>query len=389
MGLFFTPHQAKAQTELDERAVISFTEGLGFFDPDSLFGVNIRFRMQNRMAMNTVSAGDFSPASFDAQVRRLRLRFDGYMGKTDFTYYLQLSFSRGDQDWDNTGFPGVVRDAMVFYTFSPKFYMGFGQGKLPGNRQRVVSSGSLQFTDRSTVNALFNIDRDFGVMAYYSARREGFTYNLKTSISSGEGRNINRTDNGLAYTGRLELLPLGEFHRDGDFFEGDLFREPSPKLSLAGGTSYNHKAVRSMGQRGTYLPEEQDIISYFADVVLKYNGWALSAEYARRDVDNQLVFLQDDEPLYVLTGWGLNNQISYIFPSNYELAARYTYVQPDNTIQWYENRQEIYTLGITKYLPNHRNKLQLNISYNNNPGIVYVGENRQFWNIMFQIETGI
>jgi len=45
--------KTQAQTEVDERAVISFDKGLGFFDPDSLFGVNIRFRMQNRAAMNT------------------------------------------------------------------------------------------------------------------------------------------------------------------------------------------------------------------------------------------------------------------------------------------------------------------------------------------------
>jgi hypothetical protein len=36
-----------------------------------------------------------------------------------------------------------------------------GQTKLPGNNQRVVSSGSLEFTDRTINNSRFNIDRDF------------------------------------------------------------------------------------------------------------------------------------------------------------------------------------------------------------------------------------
>jgi hypothetical protein len=40
---------------------------------------------------------------------------------------------------------------------------GFGQTKLPGNNQRVVSSGSLEFTDRTINNSRFNIDRDFGL----------------------------------------------------------------------------------------------------------------------------------------------------------------------------------------------------------------------------------
>ena len=381
--------QSHAQTEVDERAVINFDEGLGFFDPDSVFGINIRFRMQNRVAMNTRSHTDLTPESFEANVRRLRLRFDGYLGKTNFTYYLQLSFSRGDQDWDATGFPGVVRDAMVFYTVSPRFYLGFGQGKLPGNRQRVNSSGSLQFADRSAVNSIFNIDRDFGVMGYYNNTLGQMPWRLKTAISSGEGRNITRTDNGLAYTARLELLPLGEFRKDGDFFEGDLHREPSPKISISSSVSYNHMARRTLGQRGQFMPESQDITSFFVDMIAKYNGWAMATEFAARQVNNQKIFTENNRNLYVFTGWGINSQVSYVFPSHYELAARYTYVEPGNTIKWFENRQEIYTLGVSRYFPNHRNKVQVNLSYNTNPGINYAMAALRNWNLMFQIETGI
>ncbi len=385
--LFVKP--AYSQTELDERAVISFTEGLGFFDPDSLFGVNLRFRMQNRVGMTTVSNTDLSPDEFEANVRRLRLRFDGFLGQNSFTYYLQLSFSRGDQDWDNSGFPGIVRDAMVFYTFSPSFYMGFGQGKLPGNRQRVVSSGSLQFADRSAVNAIFNVDRDFGVMAYYVSQLAGLDYRLKGAISSGEGRNITKTDSGLSYTGRIELLPLGEFLADGDFFEGDLKREPQPRISLGAGASFNHKATRTAGQRGVFTGQRQDILSSFIDLMAKYNGWALAIEYASREVNNQNIFNIDGQNIYSFTGWGLNSQLSYVFPANYEIAGRFTYIEPSKTIQWFENRQEIYTLGFSKYFPAHRNKVQLNIAYHQTPDPSYNLPAKNFWNIMFQIETGI
>ncbi|TVQ12192.1 MAG: porin [Bacteroidetes bacterium] len=378
-----------SQTELDERAVINFHEGLGFFDPDSLFGVNIRFRMQNRVGMTTVNRTNLSPQEFEANVRRLRLRFDGFLGQNNFTYYLQLSFSRGDQDWDNSGFPGIVRDAMVFYTFSPSFYIGFGQGKLPGNRQRVVSSGALQFADRSAVNAIFNIDRDFGVMAYYTSQIGGLEYRLKSAISAGEGRNITRTDDGLSYTARIELLPLGEFLSDGDFFEGDLKREPSPKISLGAGASFNHKASRTAGQRGVFTGESQDILSSFIDLMAKYNGWALAMEYAARDINNQKIFSINEQNIYSFTGWGLNSQLSYVLPGNYEIAGRYTYIEPDNTIKWYENKQEIITLGFSRYFPAHRNKVQLNISYQQTPGPSYHQSRKEFWNIMFQIETGI
>lgn len=378
-----------AQNEVDERAVINFKEGLGFFDPDSLFGVNIRFRMQNRIGMSTTDIQDLTPQEFEANVRRLRLRFDGFLGKKNLTYYIQLSFSRGDQDWDANGFPGIVRDAMVFYTFSPNFYMGFGQGKLPGNRQRVVSSGSQQFTDRSRLNALFNIDRDFGVMAYYENKIATMPFKLKGSISSGEGRNVTKTDNGLAYTCRFEWLPLGDFQKEGDFFEGDLAREQSPRVSLAYSYSFNHKAQKTLGQRGAYMPASQDIKSTFLDIMAKYRGWALAAEYAQRAVDNHSIFLVDDSPVYAYTGSGYNLQLSYLFPSRYEVAARYTYTRPNQRIRAYDYTADIYMLGLTRYWPNHRNKLQFNVSYNNQQWEMNATKDRKFLNFMVQLETGI
>ncbi len=386
-ALLFLALLATAQTEVDERAVISFDKGLGFFAPDSTFGLNLRFRIQNRIGMTTVSGSDLSPDQFEANVRRLRLRFDGFLGSSKLTYYMQLSFSRGDQDWDNTGFPGVVRDAMVFYNFNKKFYMGIGQGKLPGNRQRVTSSGQQQFADRSLVNAVFNIDRDFGLFAYYNNNVGNFFYNLKGAISSGEGRNIQRTDNGLAYTMRIELLPLGDFTRDGDFSEGDLEREVTPKLSLGASYSFNNKAIKSAGQRGQLMEEATDISTFFLDMIAKYQGWAVQAEYANRDVSRNPGLLSPLPSPYVLTGNGINTQLSYVFPSNWEVAGRYTRVNPHEELRYLEAQSDIYTLGLTRYLQKHRNKAQINFSYQKDKWEVFSAND--FFNIMFQVEIGI
>ena len=387
LAIFLFSFIAAAQTEVDERAVISFDEGLGFFDPDSAFGLNLRFRMQNRIGMTTVSGSDLSPEYFEANVRRLRLRFDGYLGSPKLTYYLQLSFSRRDQDWDNTHVPGLVRDAMVFYNFNKHFYMGFGQGKLPGNRQRVTSSGQQQFADRSLVNATFNIDRDFGIMAYYSNNTGQFFYNLKGAVSTGEGRNILGTDDGLAYTFRLELLPLGDFVNDGDFSEGDLERETSPKISLGASYSFNNKAVKSAGQRGGLLELPTDITSIFIDLIAKYQGWAWTSEFASRAVSlNHGLYNPEPSP-YVFTGNGLNTQLSYVFPSFFEIAGRYTRVNPDEELSILESQTDVYTLGLTKYISKHRNKVQLNFSYQKEQWASF--SDKDFFNVMFEVEIGI
>ena len=176
----------------------SYGKGLGITSPDSIFKLNIRFRMQNRF---TSLYNEDAEDGYEAMIRRLRLRFDGYVGDPSIIYVIQLSFSPNDvgaiEDGDNLN---IIRDAIVFYRPDDHWNIGFGQTKLPGNRQRINSSGALQLTDRSINNSRFNIDRDFGLQVYYlNELQDKFSYNIKTAISTGEGRNWTKEpDNGLA-----------------------------------------------------------------------------------------------------------------------------------------------------------------------------------------------
>ena len=45
--------------------------------------MNIRFRMQNRV---TYLKNEDENGAYDGQIRRLRLRFDGYVGNPKFLY---------------------------------------------------------------------------------------------------------------------------------------------------------------------------------------------------------------------------------------------------------------------------------------------------------------
>lgn len=387
--LSFLSFTAFTQTEVDERANISFDKGLGFHDPDSAFGLNLRFRIQNRFGIENELGNNVCADAIEARIRRLRLRIDGYAGNQRLTYYLQLSFSRDDQDWDNSKVPNIVRDAMVYYNFSDKFYLGFGQSKLPGNRQRIVSSGQLQFVDRSIVNAEFNLDRDFGIMFYYSDVVGGIDFNLKGAVSSGEGRNSIKSDNGLAYTARIEFMPLGRFANDGDFSEGDLEREQNPKLSVATGYSYNNKAIRRSGQRGAQLHEPRNIQTIFGDAMLKYNGWALSTEYMQRIVNDPFTYSDYQVPIYIFTGRGINSQLSYCFRNYWEVAGRHSWLEPENQLANYEPVRNEFTLGVTKYLYKHKVKAQFNLTYGNSEAYGEIGSEKEYINAQFQVELGI
>ncbi|ALJ04525.1 porin [Pseudalgibacter alginicilyticus] len=367
----------------------NFGKGLGITSPDSIFKLNIRFRMQNRF---TYLNNDNEENGYEAMIRRLRLRFDGYVGDPQIIYVIQLSFSPNDvgaiEDGDNLN---IIRDAIVFYRPNEHWNIGFGQTKLPGNRQRINSSGGLQLTDRSINNSSFNIDRDFGLQIYYLNEFENkFSYNIKTAVSTGEGRNWTKEpDNGLAYTGRLELFPFGAFQNNGTLFEGDIKREPKPKLMLSGVYHYNNKARRTRGTIGDELFEKRDIQSLLLDAILKYNGWAFQTAYMNRLSDNPITINPDDstESKYVFTGSGFDAQLSYIFENNYELVGRYSYQEPHENIEILTPQTNQYSLGVTKYIWEHSLKLQAEIT---NSELNYFDSSKaNNWYLRFQVEIGI
>jgi phosphate-selective porin OprO/OprP len=387
--LFINTLTAFGQAEISPSPYFTYGSGLGMISPDSLFMLNIRFRMQNRAAFTTVDENDLTIDQVEARVRRLRLRLEGFIYTPKLYYLIQLAFSRADMDYDDTGFPNVIRDAMVIYRFNEHFAIGLGQTKLPGNRQRVNSSGDLQLPDRSIVNSTFNIDRDFGAQVYYNNNIQGFHYVLRGAISSGDGRNITASDRGLAYTGRLELLPLGRFTNGGDYFEGDLVREPKPKISVGLTLTSNQDAIRTGGQLGTFLYEPRDIETRMLDFLYKHNGWSLSTEFLKRSSPNPLTQNTDGDIRYVYAGHGENYQASYLFKKNYELTGRFSRVRPDAPIQLFEEEVKQYTLGATKYIRGHRLKLQADVTYEQNHWLQGTNADLNRWQLRLQIEAGI
>ena len=384
-----TPNKINNDIKLSALPYYSFGKGLGITSPDSIFKLNIRFRMQNRASF---IANEDEPSAYEAAIRRLRLRFDGYVGDPKFTYAIQLSFAPEDvgsiEDGKNLN---IIRDAVIFYRPNAHWNIGFGQTKLPGNRQRINSSGALQLTDRSINNARFNIDRDFGLQIYYlNQKPTDFAYNIKTAVSTGEGRNWTKNpDNGLAFTSRLELFPFGVFEDDGALFEGDLKREQTPKLMLSGVYHFNNNARRTQGTLGDDLFEKRDMQSLLFDAVLKYNGWALQTAYMDRVSKNPLTFNPDDitDIKYVFTGSGYDAQLSYLFQNNYELIGRFSHQTPHEDIEVLTPKTNQYSLGLTKYIWEHALKLQAEVTKSDLNYFDNTTKNN--WYVRFQIEIGI
>ncbi|MBK9176486.1 MAG: porin [Flavobacteriales bacterium] len=383
-----TPNGLSAQNESDERALIEIHDGVTI-SKDSLFLLNLRFRMQNRIGFTTVSGEDLSVNAVEARVRRLRLRLDGFVMNDRLRYYIQLNFSRQDLDLESDVIAQPVRDAMVYYHFNENLYVGFGQSKLPGNRQRVISSGNLQFPDRSIANSAYTLDRDFGVFGYWTIPIGRQQLQVKGAVSSGDGRGALPINEGMAYTGRMEWLPLGAFANKGDYSEGDLEIETKPKLSIAGGYCYNDRATRTGGQLGPLLYEGTDITTFIADLVFKHKGWSASAEYFNRQADQPISENAEGAIRSVSVGDGFNAQLSRYFRSKYEIASRYTMVRPTSEVAQLRARTDEALLGASRYLNGHRIKLQAYVGYrwiDEQPGFDYPGNS---WALLFQVEFGI
>lgn len=374
-------------------------KGFGVVTADSLYSVKFQFRMQNRAAFVTKGLDDLAAESFEFRVRRLRLKFEGFVYDPRLTYYIQLSFSRGDMDWRgpensrNNLSPNVVRDAVIYYQPTKNLKLGFGQTKLPGNRQRVVSSGDQQFVDRSIVNATFNIDRDFGFFGHLTADY----FILRGAITSGEGRNSLGSSNGLAYTGRIELLPFGRFTGENDYVEGDHAREPTPKLSIGSTFSYNDGAVREAGQLGNDLFSPRSIRNIEVDALLKYNGWAWYNEFMERNTPSPVtVNTNTNQTRYVFVGRGYLTQLSYLFKSQIEVSARYSAIIPFELL--YDNpdfpslaEPEVNQVefGVTRYLVGHRLKVQGNVIRRTEINPLSGERSGGYWSGVFQVEIGI
>lgn len=385
-------NQTKNDNDLKLSALpyYSYGKGLGITSPDSLFQLNIRFRMQNRVTYfkNTGENG-----GYDGQIRRLRLRFDGYVGNPKFLYAIQLSFAPGDvgeiKEGENLN---IIRDAVVFYRPNKNWNISFGQTKLPGNRQRVNSSGGLQLTDRSINNARFTIDRDFGFQIHnMNEYKDSFSYNLKTAISTGEGRNATgKSDDGVAITGKMEILPFGAFTKDGTYFEGDIVREQKPKLMFSGAFQQNNNAQRTQGQLVNDLFETRTMKSVLLDAMFKYRGWSAMTSYMSRTTNRNAITINPNnssETNYAYIGNGFDYQLSYNTVANYEIIGRYSIQKVGDDIKTLTPNSKQYSIGLTKYIMEHAFKLQTELTFDTLD--YFNGTYRNNWYFRFQMEIGI
>ena len=364
---FFTFFLLSAQ----ETPAPKFGKGLfNLVGQDSSWTMKVGARFQF-LATSLMQDGESPETSF--LIRRARLKFDGFAVSPKLEYKLELGLSNRDMSGvsaftGNT--PLYVMDAVLKYNFYQNFELWVGQTKLPGNRERVISSANMQQVDRSILNSRFNIDRDIGFqLRHHFTISDHFVVKEIFALSQGEGRNV-VTGNlgGHQYTGRIELLPMGNFAGNGDYSASDLKREQTPKLAIGVTYDHNNNAVRNRSNQGSYMTTdngfyETNINTLFIDAMFKYKGVSLMAEYADRDAKDPIAKNSDgtETGAIVQVGTGLNIQSGYLFKNNWEVSGRYSTVELDKAITGVDPERQ-YTLGLSKFIVGHSLKVQTDVS---------------------------
>jgi phosphate-selective porin OprO/OprP len=318
-------------------------------------------------------------------IRRARLKFGGFAFSPKLKYKVELGLSNRDISGASShtkGAPRLILDAVIKWNFYKNFVLWAGQTKLPGNRERVISSANLQLVDRSKLNSNFNIDRDMGAqLRHHMVIGKNFTIREMFSVSQGEGRNITDPNlGGYQYTSRLEVLPFGSFASKGDYVGSSVKREEKPKLAIGGTYDMHNRAVKNQSNQGKYMERvdtngvfdgyfETDITTIFADMMFKYKGFSVMAEYALRSAEQDSVTNVDGTKTgqVVSIGSGMNFQVGYMFKKNWEIAGRYTLTELDKNVTG-RDAQTQYTLGLSKFFKGHKLKVQTDITYSETVG---------------------
>jgi len=203
------------------------------------------------------------------------------------------------------------------------------------------------------------------------------------SITTGKGQNFFSTQSGpgFKYGGRIDVMPMGDFKKNGAYVADDIYRESKPKLAIGVAGSYNVQANSPIGSAnggvvGIYkggVASDANYRKLVADAIFKCNGFAVVGEYINGTIAGKDLYTNASSKTELTTqvassmynmGSAFNAQGSYINPSGWAFNLRFAHITPENYIATsLVHNQSWYTAGVNKYLSGNAMKIGLNVNY--------------------------
>ena len=340
-----------------------FGRGITMRSADGAVSLAIRARLQVRGTIHLPDEDEEEDPAVFFQARRMRLVFLAEAKEQHLQLYVQLGIAPSDMEADLLV---PLRDATIIWTGIRDLSLKAGQMKVPFNRERVISSSALQFTDRSNTNAELTLDRDVGLQLFSNDLFGlGGILGYQAGVFSGDGRNRFVEDYGLLYVVRVQAQPLGRM--DDAYAEADLTREERTRLSLGLGGAYNQRSRRQRSTHGgLYQLGGFDQLHAEADLIFKYAGLSLQTELLLRkaleasrqgEVDGQLLTERSR------SGLGYMVQVGYVLPNFVEFALRWSDVKPLPGVETTLTKRRDLSAALGWYASGHDLKIQADYTY--------------------------
>ena len=340
-----------------------------------------RFRVSSWVQLRHVGfdSDGPNPGANVFEFPRLRLAMDGHIFAPELKYFLQLD---GSSDGGGTS---EFLDYFVSYDFGhhllacdrERLNVKLGRWKMPFSRSRWESGRRLQFTDRSTANVFFDLNRSIGVGLFGRLAAPVF---WETAVFNGFRTGSSSTtrgaglDQNAAWSMRVYADVLGE-PLDSD--EPDLSWHEVPALRIGGGLAYTRvnrvgasefqrqRVVDSGVPLADLLPADvraYNVAFYTIDAHWKYRGWSLIADYYWRYLSQ---FKADRVPS--LFDHGLSLQTGYfVVPERLELLARWSRIVGDSeTLGGAVQSSDEVAAGAVLYIRGHNAKLTFDATHLN------------------------
>jgi phosphate-selective porin OprO/OprP len=260
-------------------------------------------------------------------------------------------------------------DARITLEQSEQFQFRFGRMKAHYNPERVTSSKDQQFVDRSMVNDYFTLDRQQGISVLGRLNKgTALDLNYSFDVFNGTGREGDNENDKFMYVARLQSNFLGE---KASSAMGDLrfSQKPIAHIAIAASTNesrYTRFSTSSPTQVND-LSEHNESDGYkleqwMVDVAYRYQGFSFQAEYHNKDITDQynenFTGTMNMTGYYAQTGFFPHKLIASI-PEQLELAARYSTVNPDTSIDGNDQRESL--VAANWFFNGHRSKVSADI----------------------------
>jgi phosphate-selective porin OprO/OprP len=358
---------------------LRYKNGFDLQSRDGKFEMLIQNRLQFRYSFpqegdslapaDAGAADDKDVSSF--RVRRARIKVGGHGFVPWLKYYLEY-------DW--------VSNTLLDYRVDiAKFKWGtlrVGQWKIDYNRERVDSSGTQQFVERSIVNSAFTLDRQIGARLgghLFEGTYAYLVYNI--GIFTGTGINNARNDDKkMLYMGRIQWNFLG---RDVPFTQSDPEYTPLPigSIAFAGAHNRTDRIVFPGTRGGTVVDGQFEVDQGVQEFAFKWNGLSIQEEFHFKEVTNTTTQTRT-------TSFGAYAQVGYfphavidMVPKELEFAYRYAFVDPNDALRSDVLRE--HTVAANWFFAMHRNKVTLDYSHLTQPGFTPEDRVRLQWDVSF------